>query len=194
MNIIKKLKERRSQNKKLQQLSVYAGCFNSLNIMADRGLIEWNQKLRQLYIDSSLAFVMMRTPESWKNFINNIFLWQYSRECDHAWADYFQKEELKSVREASKKYASLSRKDVERIREARRQEILQSDIEPPKVEGFEFFIVSPPASSELPGPDPQTGQPVGRLTAVGHYDPDTGQMEMALWADVEHLIKNSTAQ
>ena len=97
-NIIKKWKERRRQKQQLRELSTVAGAFSTLDRLQESGLLEWNQKLRQLYIDQSLALVMMKDVDSWTSFINNVFLWQYSKECDRAWADYFQKEELAAVR------------------------------------------------------------------------------------------------
>ena len=195
-NIIKKWKERRRQKQQLRELSTVAGAFSTLDRLQESGLLEWNQKLRQLYIEQSLALVMMKDVDSWTSFINNVFLWQYSKECDRAWADYFQKEELAAVRNymaknhAGKQHGTLSRNDIDRIRAARRNEIAQSDMEPPKVEGFEFFIVSPPVLNENANENEKSlGQPVGQLVSVGHYDPDTEKMEMALWRDVEPLLK-----
>ena len=131
---------------------------------------------------------MLKTPETWQNFINNVFLWEYSRQCQQAWNDYFLKEELRAVKDYKQEHKGkvLSRSDVNRIREARRQEILSSAMAAPKVEGFEFFIVSPP---DLKDKVTDEKSPVGRLTAVGHYDPETDKMEMALWKDVERLLK-----
>ena len=129
-----------------------------------------------MFIDSSLAVLMMRDVESWQNFLNNVFLWRYSKECERAWADYFLKEELNAVRKykSTHRGKAFSRQDVMRIREARRTEILISDMEAPKIEGFEFFIVAPPDV----------------LTAVGHYDPETERLEMATWEEVQSRIKN----
>ena len=103
-----------------------------------------------------------------------------------------QKEELAAVRKfmAGKPHSTLSRGDIDRIRKARRQEITQSDMEPPKVEGFEFFIVSPPDLNDQTTKRPNNKSPVGQLVSVCHYDPETGQMEMALWRDVEPLLKS----
>ena len=185
MNVFKKWKERREQKRKLRELSAFASGFRTMDTMADSGLLVWNMKQRQLFIDSSLAIVMMRNVESWTNFINNVFLWQYSKECERAWADYFLKEELAAVRKYKSEHKGrvVTRQDVERIREARRQEILQSDISQPKVKGFEFFIVAPPdlihdpavesVESVAVSQQQSATNPVGRLISVGHYDPET---------------------
>lgn len=186
MGFIKKWMGRRAQKRKLRELQAFASGFRTMDVMEEKGLLAWNTKSRQLFIDRSLAYVMMHSASSWTNFINNVFLWQYSKECSRAWGDYFLKEELSAVRQAKKdaKGRVLSRADIDRIREARRMEILQSDLEAPKVDGFEFFVVAP--STDV-GSAP-SGKPVGRLVSVGHYDPDTGKMEMALWSEVEPLL------
>lgn len=190
MNIFQRWRERRRQRRKLRELSNIAKGFSSFDRLQQSGLIEWDRLSRRLYIDQSLALLMMRSADDWQNFINNAFLWQYSKECDRAWAYYFQTEELKAVREYSAK-KKLSRADIDRIREARRQEILQSDMQPPKVAAFEFFIVSPPelgkAQEVLTSKDP-----VGRLTAVGHYDPSSEKMQMALWSEIQPFIQQNT--
>lgn len=197
MNIFKRWKERREQRRRLKELSAFASGFKTMDQMADSGLLAWNMKQRQLFIDSSLAFLMMRDARSWTNFINNVFLWQYSKECERAWADFFLKEELAAVRRYKSEHRGrvVTRADVNRIREARRAEILQTDMQQPKVEAFEFFVVAPP---DLDGQwSTVNGQsnnaPVGRLVSVGHYDPATEQMEMALWSDVEPLLKSQNS-
>ena len=71
----------------------------------------------------------------------------------------------------------LSRADVERIRLAARQQVAESDIEPPKVEPFEFFIVQ------------DTTDAAAKLIAVGYFNPETNDMELAPWSEVEPLLK-----
>ena len=51
-------------------------------------------------------------------------------------------------------------------------------MEPPKVEPFEFFII--PLSTET------KVEPL----AVGYYDPNTSQMDVAAWSDVAQLLKD----
>ena len=208
MNILRKWKERRTQKRKLRELSQFAQVFMTLGQLAEKGVLAWDGKSRRLFIDSNLALVMMaKGAEAWQTFMENVYLWLYSRLCDEAWSEYFQKEELSAVRQYMAdlnkneeiKNKTLTRADIDRIRQARRDEILQSDMEPPKVEGFEFFIVSPPRDTQGDSPSvnaslshgdsPRVSSPVGELVAVGHYDPETKEMEMATWSEVQHLLQ-----
>lgn len=195
-NVIGRWLERRTERRKLKELSVMGSVFMNLERLTRAGLLSWDGRSRRLFIDADLALLMMRTgADGWAAFVQNVYLWLYSRLCDEAWAAYMQKEELKAVREYRTEPGQvLSRQDVERIREARRREIAMSDMEPPKVEGFEFFIVKPPkldggdgTASHAKAPK-AAGDPVGELAAVGHYDPETGQIEMASWEDVKPLL------
>ena len=193
MGIFAKWKERRAQRRKLREWRNLAQVYGTLELFADKGLLEWNAKLRQLYIDSNLALLMMRDVDSWQHFIGGVYTWLYGRECNRAWDEFMDKEGLKAVREymaRMPKEKTLSRQDIDRIREARRMEIAQSDMEPPKIEGFEFFIIAPPdLQADVPN-----DSVVGKLISVGHYDPATDHMEMALWSDVAPLVKQNAAQ
>lgn len=179
MNIFKRWKERRLRKRQLRELSAFVKGFRTMDQLAEGGLLVWNAKNRQLFIDESLARLMLRNADSWTNFINNLYLWQYSHLCEQAWNDFFLQEELKAVREYKRKHKGrvVGRQEVQRIREARRAEIAQSDMLAPKIEDFEFFIVSHTVND-------------ASVQAVGHYDGETGRIEMALWEEVEPLIKN----
>ena len=96
---------------------------------------------------------------------------------------------------ASKQYTAMARADVERVRRARRDEITQGDIEPPKVEAFEFFVVravsndaaakpQPTENGESGGANKRKAVPAGEILAVGHYEPETEQLELGAWEDV----------
>lgn len=182
---------RRINRRKLRELSQTASVFRTLQRLSDSGILAWDQQQRHLFIDSSLALVMMTNADTWRTFLQNVYLWQYSRLCDQAWAEYMQHEELAAVRAAigdgssrdsershkNRPLGELSRADIDRIRHARRREIAFSDMEPPKVEPFEFFII------------PSSTAPTVEPIAVGHYDPDTESLEMAPWQDVKPLLK-----
>ena len=135
-----------------------------------------------MFVEQPLALLMMRKAEMWVAFIQNLYLYTYYQQCQRAWNDYMIREELAAVRKAQKSVdkqkkggVQLSRYDVERIRRQRREEILQSDIQPPKVEGFEFFVVGE------------------KVIAVGYYDPEKDTIEMTPWEEVAPLLRGGEA-
>ena len=184
-------KKRREQRKKLKELRQFSSVFTTLDRLEQSGLLVWDQKQHRLFIAQSLAILMMKDAESWVNFITNVYQWLYYQQAQEAWNAHFLKEELNAVRKASGSMVNgqssmvngqLSRADVERIRLAARQQVAESDIEPPKVEPFEMFIVE----------DTVDAKP--RILAVGYFDPETNDMELAPWSEVEPLIRKSDGQ
>ena len=204
-------KRRREQRKKLKELKQFSSTFSTLDRLEQSGLLVWDQKQRRLFISQSLAVVMMRSAETWVNFITNTYQWLYYQQAQEAWNAHFLRAELAAVRRASRdtvgtvpsvmsptsqealgsaacyqrdartspSVSPLSRADVERIRLAARQQVAESDIEPPKVEPFEFFIVQ------------DTTDAAARLIAVGYFNPETNDMELAPWSEVEPLLKKA---
>lgn len=184
-------KKRREQRRKLKELKQFSSTFTTLDRLEQSGLLVWDQKQRRLFIAQSLAVLMMKDAESWVNFVTNVFQWLYYQQAQEAWNAHFLKEELAAVRKASvgdrsasplgssknHETVQLSRADVERIRLAARQQVAESDIEPPKVEPFEMFIVE----------DTVDAKP--RIIAVGYFDPETNDMELAPWSEVSGLVR-----
>ena len=138
---------------------------------------------------------MSHGADAWVQSVHNIYNYVHFLQTQQAWDEYMQKEEMKAVRDAmqalgdgssrdsershkNRPLGELSRSDIDRIRLARRQQIAFSDMEPPKVEPFEFFII--PLSTEA------KVEPI----AVGYYDPATAQMDVAPWSDVAQLLKD----
>ena len=141
--------------------------------------MSFDDKAHRLFITQPLAVVLMANgADGWVNSIHAIYQYTYWRTSQQAWDDYMQKEELTAVRKALAKDSKLQRMDIDRIKWSRRQEIALSDMQPPKMEPFEFFII--PNSTE------------GKVEplAVGYYDPNTEKMEVATWDEVKSLLKN----
>ena len=214
-------KKRREQRRKLKELKAFASRFSTLDRLEQSGLLTFDAKSRRLFIAQSLAVLMMKDAESWVAFITNVYQWLYYQQAQEAWNAHFLQEELKAVREASvlplsrgsqrgseqaddqttlnpvddqttppyghPSYSGgetdtrvqLSRADVERIRLAARQQVAENDIEPPKIEPFEFFIVQ------------DTTDAAAKLIAVGYFNPETNDMEIAPWSEVEPLLHQS---
>ena len=152
-------------------------------------MLSFDNKAHRLFITQPFASLLLANgADGWINSIHAIYQYTYLRLSQQAWEEYMQKEELAAVREAmqttkehqpsdiSHQTSALSRADIDRIKWSRRQQIALSDMEPPKVEPFEFFII--PDSTEA------AVEPI----SVGSYDPNTGQMEVATWEDVKPLL------
>ena len=176
-------KKRREQRKKLKELKQFSSTFSTLDRLEQSGLLVWDQKQRRLFIAQSLFVLTARDAESFVTFTQNVYLWLTYQESQRLWNDHFLKEELAAVRRASvgdnHEIVQLSRADVERIRLAARQQVAESDIEPPKVEPFEFFIVQ------------DTTDAAAKLIAVGYFNPEANDMELAPWSEVEPFIKKA---
>lgn len=176
-------KKKREQRKKLKELRQFSSVFTTLDRLEQSGLLTFDAKSRRLFIAQSLAVLMMRDAQSWVNFIQNVYLWLYYQQAQQSWSEHFLKEELAAVRKASvgenHETVQLSRADVERIRLAARQQVAESDIEPPKVEPFEMFIVE----------DTVDAKP--RIIAVGYFDPETNAQELAPWSEIAPMLHQS---
>jgi len=176
-------KKRREQRRKLKELKAFASNFTTLDRLEQSGLLTFDTKSKRLFIAQSLAVLMMKDAESWVNFVTNVFQWLYYQQAQQSWNNHFLKEELAAVRKASlgenHQTVQLSRSDVERIRFAARQQVAESDIEPPKVEPFEMFIVEDTVDTKP------------KILAVGYFNPETNDMELAPWSEIEPLIKKT---
>ena len=186
-------KKRREQRRKLKELKQFSSTFSTLDRLEQSGLLVWDQKQRRLFISQSLFVLTARDAESFVAFTQNVYLWLTYQESQRLWNDHFLREELAAVRKASvgdrsasplgssknHETVQLSRADVERIRLAARQQVAESDIEPPKVEPFEMFIVE----------DTVDAKP--RIIAVGYFDPETGAQELAPWSEIQPLLQKA---
>ena len=156
--------------------------FQSLEKLKKAGLITFDAKLRRLYIDETIATLFMTTAEGWKNFMTNVFNWIFLKESNKVYNDFFLQEEIAAVRKEKKKYAVLTRADIQRIKDARRKEIQQSDMPEIKPQPFEFFVLRHELSTkeqEVPGAE---------ILVVGDYDGATAEISMADWKEVQRFI------
>lgn len=203
-NIISKWREHRQQKRKQRETQQTLQTWALLEKLFDAGQISFDRKAHRLFITQPVASLLMsKGADAWVQSVHNIYNYVHFLQTQQAWEDYMQKEELAAVRDAMKRPApngsstatipdgspsgkpssiihqpsSISRADIDRIRLARRQQIAFSDMEPPKVEPFEFFII------------PLTTEAKVEPLAVGYYDPNTAQMDVATWDDVKQLLK-----
>lgn len=183
MNILKQWRERRQQKRKQRETQQTLQMWALLEKLFDAGQISFDRKAHRLFITQPVASLLMsKGADAWVQSVHNIYNYVHFLQTQQAWDEYMQKEEMKAVRDAMQtanehQPSSISRSDIDRIRLARRQQIAFSDMEPPKVEPFEFFII--PLSTEA------KVEPL----AVGYYDPNTGEMDVATWDEVAQLLK-----
>lgn len=147
-------------------------------------MLSFDVKNRRLFLEQPLAMLMMSTAENWSSFMQNVFMWLYYRQCQEAWDGFILREEMQAVRHARQHYAALTRADVERIKRQRRDEIADSDMEPPHIEPFEFYIIREVA------PTDEQQKPSGEVMVVGWYDGQTEELEMASWNEVKRFLDN----
>lgn len=188
MNILKKWRERRQQKRKQRETQQTLQMWALLEKLFDAGQISFDRKAHRLFITQPVASLLMsKGADAWVQSVHNIYNYVHFLQTQQAWDEYIQKEELAAVRDAMQRPSlaqggvgggSLTREDIDRIRLARRQQIAFSDMEPPKVEPFEFFII------------PLTTDAKVEPLAVGYYDPNTAQMDVAPWSDVAQLLKD----
>jgi hypothetical protein len=196
MNILKKWRERRQQKRKQHETQQTLQMWALLEKLFDAGQISFDRKAHRLFITQPVASLLMsKGADAWVQSVHNIYNYVHFLQTQQAWDEYMQREELAAVRDAmqalgdgssrdsershkNRPLGELTRSDIDRIRLARRQQIAFSDMEPPKVEPFEFFII--PLSTEA------KVEPL----AVGYYDPNTGEMDVATWDDVQQLLKD----
>lgn len=197
MSLLSRFREHRERKKKLRELIELSGRFRTLEALEKGGQLLWDPRNRRLLIERPLALLMMQSAASWQNFMQNVHQWVYFRACQLAWAEFMRDEELKAVRKATMTDSHLTRPDIERIKNARREEIAMSDMEAPKIEPFEFYIINATAyenENETATPT-KTGNKgandgaIGRTLAVGRYDPESGFIDMATWEEVERFLK-----
>ena len=175
-------KHRRSVLQQQQQLNDLNDKFKYLDNLKKSGLLSYDEKLRRLYVDETLVTLFMSTPGAWKNFMTNIFNWLFLKESSKAYTEFFLQEEIDAVRKEKKKYAMLTRADIQRIKDARRAEIQQSDMPEIKPKPFEFFVLRHELSAkeqEVPGAE---------ILIVGDYDGENKEMSMADWQDVQKFL------
>lgn len=213
MDILKKWRERRQQKRKQREARQTLQTWALLEKLFSAGQISFDRKAHRLFITQPVASLLMsHGADAWVQSVHNIYNYVHFLQTQQAWDEYMQKEELAAVREAMQKaksqedgkkaaptavpsgspadssnaeanpslfalHSSLTRQDIDRIRLARRQQIAFSDMEPPKVEPFEFFII------------PLTTEAKVEPLAVGYYDPNTAQMDVATWDEVSELVR-----
>ena len=184
-NLLKKWRELREQKRHQREAQQTLRLWAWLEKIFESGQLSFDYEQHRLFITQSMAVLMMQNgADGWVQSVHNIYEYVRWMQTRHAWEEFIQKEELAAVRKAlatvpDASASGLTPADIDRIKHARRREIAISDMEPPKVEAFEFFVIPDSTEAKV--------EPI----AIGHYDPTTGQMEVATWEEVKPLLRTA---
>jgi len=177
MNLLKKWRERREQKRRQRETQQTLQLWAWLEKIFETGMLSMDYDHHRLFITQAMAVLMMQNgADGWVQSVHNVYEYARWMQTRHAWEDFMRNEESKAVRAALSQRKDLKRDDIERIKYARLQEIALGDLEPPKAEPFEFFIIPDSTEAKV--------EPL----SVGYYDPTTGQMEVATWDEVKDLL------
>lgn len=179
-NPIKRFLERRQEKKHQRELLQTLRTWRWMEKVFESGQLSFDYEHHRLFITQPMAVLLMANgAEGWMNSIREIYRYAHWRQTQRAWEEFMQKEEMAAVRKAmaARNDVKLSRGDIDRIRTSRRMEIAQDDMDLPKMAPFEFFII------------PNNTEAAVEPIAVGHFDPETEEMEIAQWSEVKALLK-----
>ena len=166
--------------KELQDLAEMSAIFEE---WSRRGIILWRKKDNILIIEEHLAILTIaKGRDGFLKFLNQVAIWQNSILFQEAYEAYFLKAETEAVREAQRKYASLTKADVMRIRQNARENM--PFISPEQldcIKEFDIFVVRSNAPSAQDATEENS-----QLLALGHFDGE--KVEMAMYDEVKHIL------
>lgn len=175
------------KNKKLKELKDLAAMTAIFEKLSRQGVIFWRKKDNILLIEE--YFVMLKLAEGrngFLNFLNQVAVWQNSKLIDEAYEVHRINVETAAVREAQKKFATLTKADIHRIRHEARANMLLVPIEKLNyVKEFDIFVVRSNAPSAQ-----EATEEGGQLLALGHYDGE--KVEMAMYNDIKHILHDKS--
>lgn len=166
------------KKKKNAELRSLVTAFAILEEFAKRGLIYWKERDNMLLIEASLASEQLsRGAKAYRNFLDQVVLWQNFRLVNAAYEQRQINIEAAAVRDAKRRYATLTNADIARIRQMARSQMEPIDPdEMPVVKEFDILIIRTSTQSITDGAE------ADKLLAIGHYDGET--LDMALYDDV----------
>ena len=187
-NPFKALRERRAQKAALKRLGDIASVFGNLEKTEKGGLLTWDERDRRLFIAAPLATVMMgKGQQAWEAFLQNCYLWQIYREQQKAYEKLIRQEQAKAIRTRQMGGIKLPQTEIARIKRAITERVLNNysyENRIPEIKAFEFYILADSAN------DPKRQQ----VVLVGQYHPETGQLSMATWEDVQTAVQQQQEQ
>lgn len=177
----------RIKNKTFEELKDLATMMAIFEKLSRQGVIFWRKKDKILIIEEYLAMLKMSEGrDGFLKFLNQVATWQNSILFQEAYEAYFLKAETEAVREAQRKYASLTKADVMRIRQNVREKmpiVVSEQIG--CIKEFDIFVVR----ANVPSVQEAT-EDSGQLLALGHYDGE--KVEMAMYDDIKHILHDKS--
>lgn len=176
----------RSKNKKLKELQDLAAMTAIFEKLSRRGVIFWRKKDNILVIEEYFAKIKLAEGrEGFLKFLNQVATWQNNILIQEAYSAHCLTVETEAVRKAQRKFASLTKADIQRIRQNARDNM---SVIPPEqldcIKEFDIFVVRASAPSAQEATDES-----GQLLAIGHYDGE--KVEMAMYDDVKYILYDS---
>lgn len=173
----------RRKNKHLKELQDLAAMTAIFEKWSRQGVIFWRKKDKILIIEEYLAMLKMSEGrDGFLKFLNQVATWQNNILIQEAYAANCLKVETEAVREAQRKYASLTKADIQRIRQYARENMPIIPINPLDcIKEFDIFVVRANATYAQ-----EATEENGQLLALGHYDGE--KVEMAMYDEIKHIL------
>lgn len=163
--------------------TIFAFCNN----MEKKGLVSWQPKQKALFIEQSLATVLMaKGRDDFAFSLNGLAMWQDYRLFQEAYEQKCIEQETAAVRKAQKEHGKLTDADINRIRQHAREQLEEIDVETlDYIKEFDLFIIRAGAPSAK-----DATQSAGQLVALGHFDCRTHNLDMAMYDEVKDTLFN----
>lgn len=177
----------RRKNKHLKELQDLAAMTAIFEKWSRQGVIFWRKKDKILIIEEYLAMLKMSEGrDGFLKILNQVATWQNNILIQEAYAAHCLKVETEAVREAQRKYASLTKADIQRIRQYARENmpiipINQLDC----IKEFDIFVVRSNATSAQDATEENS-----QLLALGHFDGE--KVEMAMYDEIKHILNDKS--
>ena len=177
-------KRKKKKLKELHDLSMMNAIFEKLSRW---GVIFWRKKDKILIIEEFLVRLKMAEGrEGFLKFLNQVATWQNSIIIQEAYAAHCLKVETDAVREVQRKYASLTKADIQRIRQYARENMPIIPIDQLDcIREFDIFVVRANAPSAQDATEENS-----QLLALGHFDGE--KVEMAMYDEIKHILHDKS--
>lgn len=177
----------RRKNKHLKELQDLAAMTAIFEKWSRQGVIFWRKKDKILIIEEYLAMLKMSEGrDGFLKFLNQVATWQNNILIQEAYAAHCLKVETEAVRESQRKYASLTKADIQRIRQYARENMPIIPINQLNcIKEFDIFVVRANATSAQDATEENS-----QLLALGHFDGE--KVEMAMYDEIKHILHDKS--